>query len=143
MQIPMMLTVGQLAKACDVRADTVRYYERIGMIDEASRTEAGYRKFADSATERVRFIKNAQTLGFSLDEIKKLIELADSNSSDCSEVRQFAEAKIGELDKQIRQMRAFKRELAKLVENCAGKGVPLEGCKILAKLNSKLEPTHQ
>ena len=65
----MLLTVGQLARASDVRADTVRYYERIGMIGEAERTDAGYRKFDDSAAERIRFIKNAQSLGFTLEEI--------------------------------------------------------------------------
>ena len=134
-----MLTVGQLAKACDVRTDTVRYYERIGMIGKASRTEAGYRKFDNRAAERIRFIKNAQALGFSLDEIRRLIELADAQTSDCSEVRRFAKTKIKDLEKQIREMRALKRELAKLVENCSGEGVPLEECNILAKLTSKFD----
>ena len=137
-----MLTVGQLAKACDVRADTVRYYERIGMIDEACRSDSGYRKFADETANRIRFIKNAQSLGFTLDEIRRLIELADLESSDCSEVRQFAETKITAIEEQIRQLRALKQELKKLVTSCPGEGVPIDGCNILARMTSNLEPTN-
>ena len=121
----------------------MRYYERIGMIGEASRTDSGYRKFDEETADRIRFIKNAQSLGFTLDEIRQLIELADSGRPDCSGVREFAEAKIEELDEQIRQMRALKRELAKLAASCPGEGVPLSGCNILARMNSKLEPTNR
>jgi len=70
-----LLTVSQLAKATEVGADTVRYYERIGIIGEAERTGAGYRKFDEQAADRIRFIKNAQEMGFSLDEIKELMQL--------------------------------------------------------------------
>lgn len=134
-----LLTVSQLAKATEVRADTVRYYERIGMIDEAERTGAGYRKFNEQAAERVRFIKNAQGMGFTLDEIKRLLELAsDENSADCSGIRDFAREKVADLEKQMRQMRAFKRELEALADACPGDGQPLGACKILARMNSKL-----
>lgn len=134
-----LLTVGQLAKACEVRADTVRYYERIGMIGEAKRTDAGYRKFDEKAAERIRFIRNAQGLGFSLDEIKELLTLANDESSDCSAIREFAEDKVALLEKQIRQMRAFKRELQHLADSCPEDGTPMDSCKILARMNSKLE----
>jgi len=133
-----LLTVSQLAKATDVGADTVRYYERIGMIEEAERTDSGYRKFNGEAQERVRFIKNAQALGFSLDEIKRLIALSEESSADCSEIKAFAEEKVQDLDRQIRQMRAMKRELEKLATDCPGDGVPMESCNILARMNSKL-----
>ena len=134
-----LLTVSQLAKATEVRADTVRYYERIGMIGEAERTGAGYRKFDEQAAERVRFIKNAQGMGFTLDEIKQLLELAsDEGASDCSAVRDFAREKAADLEKQIRQMRAFKRELEALADSCPGEGQDLGSCKILARMNSKL-----
>ena len=134
-----LLTVSQLAKATDVGADTVRYYERIGMIGEAERTGAGYRKFDEQAVERVRFIKNAQGMGFTLDEIKQLLELAsDERSQDCSAICDFARRKVADLESQIRQMRAFKRELETLADSCSGVGQPLESCKILARMNSKL-----
>jgi DNA-binding transcriptional MerR regulator len=134
-----LLTVSQLAKATEVRADTVRYYERIGMIGEVERTGAGYRKFDERAAERVRFIKNAQGMGFSLDEIKQLLELAsDEGAADCSAVRDFARQKAADLEKQIRQMRAFKRELETLAAACPDGGRPLESCKVLARMNSKL-----
>jgi DNA-binding transcriptional MerR regulator len=135
-----MLTVGQLAKTCDVRTDTVRDYERIGMIGEASRTDAGYRKFDESATERIRFIKNAQALGFSLEEIRRLLDLRSDGAGDCSGVRALAEAKISDLERQIGQMRLLKRELEKLVDDCPGDGVPLESCTILASLISSQKP---
>ena len=133
-----MFTVGQLAKACDVRTDTVRYYERIGMIGEATRTEAGDRKFGETAAEQIRFIKNAKALGFSLEEIKQLLELANRGASDCAEIREFAEAKIKTLEKKIRQMHIIKRELEQLVAECPGEGIPIEFCNILAKMNSDL-----
>ena len=133
-----LLTVSQLAKATDVRADTVRYYERIGMIGEAERTGAGYRKFDEQSVERVRFIKNAQTMGFTLEDIKQLLELASGEQSeDCSAICDFARQKVADLDDHIRQMRAFKRELTSLADSCASEG-PLDSCKILARMNSKL-----
>ena len=133
-----LLTVSQLARAADVGADTVRYYERIGMIGEAERSGAGYRKFDEQATERVRFIKNAQGLGFTLDEIKQLLELAsDERSKDCSAISAFARQKVADLEEQIRKMRAFKRELEALADSCSGEGRPMECCKILARMNSK------
>jgi DNA-binding transcriptional MerR regulator len=134
-----MLTVGQLAKASEVGADTVRYYERIGMIGEANRTDAGYRKFDQGAAKRIRFIKNAQSMGFSLDEIKDLLKLAEDEGANCSGICEFAREKIGDLDKQIRQMRAFKRELEELVTACSGDGRPIGSCKILARMNSTLK----
>jgi DNA-binding transcriptional MerR regulator len=134
-----LLTVSQLAKATDVRADTVRYYERIGIIGEVERSGAGYRKFDEQAAERVRFIKNAQAMGFALDDIRRLLELAsDDRSEDCSAICDFAREKVSELEKQILQMQAFKRELETLADSCAGVGRPLESCKILARMNSKL-----
>lgn len=134
-----MLTVGQLAKACEVRVDTVRYYERIGMIGEADRTDAGYRKFNEEAAERIHFIKSAQGMGFTLDEIKELLNLAEDDGANCSDICKFAREKIGDLEKQIRQMRAFKRELEDLVTACSGDGRPIKSCKILARMNSKLK----
>jgi DNA-binding transcriptional MerR regulator len=130
-----LLTVSQLAKATEVRADTVRYYERIGMICEAGRTDSGYRKFDEQAAERIRFIKNAQEMGFSLDEIKELMRLASNDASDCSAISEFARLKVAELEDRMRKMRRFKRELEELVDACSG-GSPLGSCKILAKLNS-------
>ena len=130
-----LLTVSQLAKATEVGADTVRYYERIGIIGEAERTGAGYRKFDEQAADRIRFIKNAQEMGFSLDEIKELMQLANGGASDCSAISEFARSKVTELDERMRKMRRFKKELEELVDACAD-GNPLGSCKILAKLNS-------
>lgn len=131
-----LLTVSQLARATEVGADTVRYYERIGIIGEASRTDSGYRKFDGQAADRIRFIKNAQEMGFSLDEIKELMRLADDDAADCSAVSEFARRKADELEDRIRKMRRFKRELDELVDACSGSN-PLGSCKILARINSK------
>lgn len=125
------LTIGKLAKSCDVKVDTVRYYERLGLISPLERTESGYRVYTPDAIMRLRFIRRAQTLGFILEEIKELLELSEMPEADCADARDKAKRKIEEVEKRIADLITIKESLAELAEFCPGKGKPLSECNIL------------
>lgn len=112
------LTIGELASVVGVSTDTVRYYERLGLLPRAGRTRAGYRLYAEEQVERLRFIKQAQSLGFSLDEIKGLLPERGAGLSECRRVRDLLSAKLGEMDKRLTEMRRFRKTLAAYLEEC-------------------------
>src|SRR6266446_3467449 len=95
------LTTARLAHEGGVNVETIRYYERHGLLPKPPRTPSGYRVFSDEAVTRLRFIKHAQDLGFSLREIKELLSLRVKPGSSCSDVRRKAEAKITDVDQKI------------------------------------------
>lgn len=84
------LTIGKLAKACDVKVDTVRYYERRELLLPLARTDSGYRIYSTESIQRLDFILKAQSLGFTLKEIKELLELSENPETDCADVRNLA-----------------------------------------------------
>jgi len=110
------LRIGEVASRSGVSVDTVRYYERRKLLPLARRTEGGFRLFTPEVVERVRFIKQAQDLGFSLDEIGSL--LASGNVRECERVRDLLRAKLAELDERMRSMRDFRRTLANHLAAC-------------------------
>jgi MerR family transcriptional regulator, mercuric resistance operon regulatory protein len=112
------LTIGKLASAVDVSTDTVRYYERLGLLPRAGRTRAGYRLYTEEQIERLRFIKQAQTLGFSLDEIKGLLPGRGASLSECRRVRDLLIVKLGDMDKRLTEMRRFRKTLAGHLKEC-------------------------
>ena len=124
------LTIGGVARRAGVGIETVRFYERRELIDEPPRRESGYRQFPEETVLRIRFIKHAQELGFSLREIKELLALRLDAGARCLDVRERAEAKISEIDAKIRSLRTMKRALTKLTAACSGKG-PATECPIL------------
>ncbi len=124
------LTRGELARQGGVNIETVRYYERRGLLPEPPRSQSGYRLFSKDDLRRVRFIKRAQELGFSLKEIQELLALRVEPQSTRADVRQRAEAKIANIDEKIRQLRAMKKSLQRLTASCSGIG-PACGCPIL------------
>ena len=132
------LTSGRLAKAAGVNLDTIRFYERQGLLAKPPRTASGYRHFSFDAIQRVRFIRRAQTLGFSLKEIKELLALSAARRTSCATVRQRAEGKITEIEQKIRALNAMKQALTKLAEACSGRG-PVRQCPILECLGSDEE----
>ncbi len=125
------LSIGKLAKACAVKIDTVRYYERKGLVMPIDRTESGYRVYSEDSVKRLRFVRKAQSLGFTLEEIKELLELSDMPEADCADIREKASAKIKEVEKRIADLIAIKESLGELAEFCPGKGKPLNECSIL------------
>ena len=129
------LTTSELARAADINVQTVRYYERRGLLPRPPRTGAGYRQFPRDAVRRVRFIKQAQSLGFTLKEIKELLELRVRRGVDCADIRQLAREKVEDIRERIAQLAQMEEALAHLANRCRGRG-PVEECPILDALDS-------
>ncbi len=127
----MSLTIGKLAAAVSVNIDTVRYYERKQLLMPQSRTASGYRVYSQDSVKRLRFVRKAQGLGFSLQEIKELLDLSQMPEKDCGDVRARAQSKIIEIEDKVADLQAMLEALSKLAEYCPGEGRPLEECSIL------------
>lgn len=112
------LTTGALAKAAAVNIETIRYYERSGLLKQPPRTPSGYRQYSAETVRRIRFIKRAQQLGFTLVEIRTLLALQFETHLTCDDFRQQAEAKITEIEKKIASLVAMKDDLLSLVMQC-------------------------
>ena len=110
------LQIGEIAAGSGVTVDTVRFYERQKLLPKAPRTSGGYRVFSSKAIEQIRFIKQAQELGFSLDEIKGLLKTG--GAEECRQVRDLLRRKLVEMDDQIRKMKAFRKTLANHLSAC-------------------------
>lgn len=104
--------IGQLAKAAGVKTDTVRFYERAGLLPPASRTANGYRIYDEAAQNRIRFIKRAQALGFSLEEIRRILTLRGRGRETCECVVRMAEASLAEIEAKLRELQTFRDALA-------------------------------
>lgn len=123
------LTIGSIAKQAGVGIDTVRFYEREGLLREARRTPGGYRVYAPEDVNRLRFIRRAKSLGFSLEEIAELLQLNEGQGSR-ADVRHLAAQRLADLDHKLRELTAIRDALAVLVQRCSGQG-PLKGCPII------------
>lgn len=130
------LTIGHLAKQAGVNLETVRYYERRGLLPKPPRSASGYRLFPSDAARRLRFIRRAQELGFSLKEIRELFALRVSRSTTSRDIRKRAEAKIADVEAKIRTLESMKKTLRKLTKVCDG-CAPLAECPILESLDSE------
>jgi Hg(II)-responsive transcriptional regulator len=128
------LSVGQVAKRAGVGVETVRFYERQGLLDEPARKESGYRQYGDDAVAVLRFIRRAKELGFTLNEIKGLLALRLDGSATRSDVREQATAKVGGIEAKIRDLQRMRDALSGLIATCHGDG-PATGCPILEALN--------
>lgn len=111
------MKIGELSEATGVSRDTIRYYGQEGLLSPASRTHAGYRLYTEQETERLRFIRQAQSLGFSLAEIKQLLT-GGGGATECQSVRDLLSAKLNDVDARIKTMREFRRTLARHLEKC-------------------------
>ena len=126
------LTIGQLAKETGINIETIRYYERRGLIPESPRRESGYREFTPQYIERISFIKRAQTLGFTLREISGLLALADGKFT-CKDIRKVAEDKVKEIENRIHDLKKIKKVLNNLVKECTNNR-RLSYCPIIESL---------
>src|SRR5438552_8833735 len=129
------LRTAEVARRGGVNLQSVRFYERQGLLRRPARSPNGYRAFSQEDVARLRFIKRAQELGFSLKEVAELIELRGGSSKACDEVRTRAAAKIEDIDRKLRELRKIRRELMRLSRACAAKG--RVGCPILKRLNGE------
>ncbi len=132
------LRVSQLAERAGVGIDTVRYYERAGLIPEPPRRPSGYREYPAQAVERLRFIRRAKALGFTLDEIAGLLALSDQRA-DAQDVRQLAVERLEQIETKLRELQRMRDGLRQLVDACRGHG-DSEACPILSALNDGATP---
>lgn len=122
-------TIGSLARAAGVGIDTVRYYERRSLLTPAARRASGYRVFGAAELQRLHFIRRAQQLGFSLDEVGELLRLVDNNG-DRTDVRALATSRLADIEARLQDMQRLRDQLAGLVDACKGDG-PLAHCPII------------
>ncbi len=128
-----LFTIGQVAKQAGVGVETIRYYEREGLLEQAKRKASGYRQFDEQVIDRLRFIRRAKELGFTLKEIKELILMQVNPTVTCVDVKSRAETKIIDIENRIRSLQKMKKALVKLTKTCEGKG-PASDCVILESL---------
>lgn len=133
---PHTMRIGAVAALARVNIQTVRYYERRGLLPKPSRTHSNYRLYSEESVRRVRFIKRAQELGFTLEEIKELLSLRAAPRTRCADVRNRATAKLQDIDDKVRTLRAMRKALTKLIGECSGQG-PVTECPILEALDAK------
>lgn len=131
-----VLSIGQLAKKAKVNTQTVRYYERRGLLPVPTRRESGYRQYSLDDLARLQFIRHAKELGFSLKEISELFSLRLDPNTTCADVKKRTEAKIIEVENKIQSLRRIKKALTQLASLCLGRG-PTSECPILEALDSK------
>lgn len=129
------LTIGRLAKAAGVNVETIRYYQRRGLVDEPSKPLGGHRRYAAEAVKRVRFIKRAQQLGFTLEEVKGLLRLEDGQS--CRATRLLAEQKLAVIEARIDDLRRMRRLLEELAAQCR-QGKRPRTCPIISSLSGNV-----
>jgi MerR family copper efflux transcriptional regulator len=112
------MTIGRIANAAGVSIDTMRFYERQGLLARPRRNFSGYRIYADDTLDRLHFIHDAKALGFSLREIKELLSLGVKSTRECGPVTRKAEAKLADMNNEIRRLQRLRRTLARMIEDC-------------------------
>ena len=130
-------TIGQLSKMASVNVQTVRYYERRNLLQPTDRKTSGYRVYSGDALRRLRFIKNAQALGFTLREVTDLLNLRVSSVARCGTIQVKAQAKLRQVEAKTRDLLALSRALKSLIRTCRA-GEPTDRCPILNRLDKEI-----
>lgn len=129
------LTIGELARTVGVAAETLRYYERRGLVAPSRRSASGYRLYDGEARERLRFIRRAQALGFSLEEVAELLAISDNPEADAGEVKALTERRMADIEARLQDLERLRDGLRALSDRCPGHG-PTEECPILGALTA-------
>ena len=132
----MGLKIGEVAERGGVNLQTIRYYEREKLLPEPPRLASGYRVYPDQTVRRIRFIKRAQEIGFTLAEIRELLAIRISADRDSSDVRTLAQTKINDIDEKIQTLQRMKKALGRITQRCSGCG-PASECPILESIDSE------
>jgi MerR family mercuric resistance operon transcriptional regulator len=135
----MNMTISQVARLAGVGVETVRFYEREGLLPQPTRPETGYRQYSLDTVSRIQFIKRAKELGFSLKEIAELLALCEAEDATCADVKQRALSKIVDVERKVEDLTHMKGALMKVVDLCTGSG-PLSDCPILDALDDTHSP---
>jgi len=128
----MGLKIGDIAKATGTKVETVRYYERIGLMPQAERTSTNYRSYTPAHIDRLHFIRHARGLGFDIADIRSLLALADQPGRDCTDVDRIASGHLHAVEAKIAQLEVLRKELARMIGQCRGGQV--ETCRIMEVL---------
>lgn len=126
------MKIGELARAAATKVETIRYYEKIGLLDAPRRTAANYRQYGEAALGRLSFIRRARDLGFPLDQVRTLLDLSDDTARSCRAVDEIAREQLRSVERRIGDLLALKRELARLIDQC-DQGT-IAQCRILEAL---------
>jgi MerR family copper efflux transcriptional regulator len=141
-ELPMQtMTIGRLAEQAGVNIDTIRYYERNGLLPPALRRASGYREYREADIERLRFIRRAKELGFTLGEIGELLSLSADRGADMRGVKHKAEQRLEQVEQKLEELKRIRRGLKQLIAACPGHG-ELERCPIVAAL-SQARASHE
>lgn len=132
------MQIGAIARAAGINVQTIRFYEREGILPEPARMASGYRDYRPEAIKLIRFVKAAQGLGFTLAEVQDLLQLRDNEAPSCNDVRALASAKLEAVQEKLRKLVALRDGLHALVESCGSDGVALT-CPILKILDERGE----
>jgi MerR family transcriptional regulator, copper efflux regulator len=130
-------SIGQVAKRSGISVETIRYYEKEGLLEEPERKESGYRQYQQDAITRLSFIKQGKELGFSLREISELLSIKSDGKNLCHEVKQLAQEKLDNIESKIKMLQRMRKSLKKLVDSCPGQAA-LNECPILDALEKKI-----
>jgi len=132
-------SIGQVAKQAGVSVETIRYYEKEGLIEEPERKESGYRQYKGDAIARLSFIQQAKELGFSLKEIGELMSIKSDTNTVCSDVKQLAQEKLDDVECKIKMLQRMRKSVKKLIDVCPGQA-PINDCPILDALSFQVKP---
>jgi Cu(I)-responsive transcriptional regulator len=128
----MALTIGELGKATGTKVETIRYYERIGLLPKPLRTGGNYRAYGEAELGRLSFIRRARDLGFPLEQVRALMSLSDDRDRDCATIDALARDHLADVERKIADLTALGRELSSLINSCGGGTVA--GCRIIEAL---------
>jgi Zn(II)-responsive transcriptional regulator len=130
------MTIGQLARLAGVKTQTIRFYEAEGLMPEPARRASGYRQYSSDMLQRVRFIRAAKDVGFTLEEIGELLALRVRRGESCAGVRRRAQAKVADIDAKLAQLTRMRRILARMISSCSGRRA-IEDCVILEAIEAR------
>ena len=126
------MKIGELSRATGINIETIRYYERIGLLPEPDRTAANYRSYGDPHRARLTFVRHSRDLGFAIEEIRSLLDLSDDPARDCSEADRIASRYLAQVEEKIAQLTLLRDELTRIVGRCRG-GVAAD-CRVIEAL---------
>jgi DNA-binding transcriptional MerR regulator len=127
-----MLSIGDLSRRTATKVQTIRYYEQIGLMHEAERSAGGQRRYTEADLERLAFIRHARELGFPLDAVRELLDLADNPKRPCDEADAIARRQLIRVEQRIRRLEALRSELSRMLEECSGGRV--SDCRVIEVL---------
>lgn len=136
------MKIGELSRATGTNIETIRYYERIGLLPAPDRTAANYRSYGDAHRSRLSFVRHSRDLGFTIEEIRSLLDLSDDPARDCGEADRIATAHLEQVEAKITQLTLLRDELARIVGRCRG-GIAAD-CRVIEALGDHrhCESTH-